>query len=992
MSKSKKELVRDGFFGDLPEEIQLKIMNIHKLICSTCEEVWKDKAYNPIREEDWARTAIEEFCTQPADNNLVGSVRVYQKGKRNTCMIQITGHVINHRNDINHELLHDFFRHVHYDMKQKVRKQFDMRLTCESEHGEPFEGFDVWPSSKVAKVIWNLFEDKKTKNIKEMKESTDTYHTEKIFAEMYELPNGLQEFIENLNGDIVESMMDHLCEDKYEKMFEHSDLVEEMLIESYIGTSDSGEIGDTVLYKYEDGTYGGSITLTTECIHPRAKNFYNHILKECQIIDDSTKVLCINESGNRRSFDIFLDPQYAAKLWNYLENTDPEVFTEKKTQEEYAREHFKKKYKYDPKDSTIEVDGKRIKVNMDKNNKNRMSTAFYDKNENSNYINLPSDFFKLKNPKRRDAVLMHEIGHLKMHNPYGNNISDKRRQDDIDAIEKYTKSTGPYKNNHLNNIEFEADRYSANKVGETQLKRAMRETKKQAVKRRKSDIYKDIPDNILKQIEIDAMHEVDPFSDTCIQDQNKMIDKKVQEYRKSGKYVNKFHKINEIDQDEYKQRSKALNDTTLRNSPTYRESFEDDIIFDPMMEANNPTPEYNTDMTEAEAKKTLRTVSQNMINDMENKKDYKVSQYTANIYANIISKNLLPLWANGFRKFSITLDSYQSFPTFEFKVPKMTQDFVSRFIRGRESINGFIHRSPEINVKMSPKIFHSMKNPDDAFNFFRSAIKYYNNGLEKYSDKLMVETMKLNHELKHLISTTKLSGIVTCPMQLLFVFDDVDMTNKDTFKISQQDIKTVNQFIRNIYTRYAAPEKEKKQIVDDLNEMIKALKESCDTSDENIRQLTYLPEAVNDYLFGKFEKTTTECNEQWMTEQFDMEWIRNQKNPQVKYLQEKFGVKKLKKIPSDLVAYITIETEAIRDANDKMMISSYCLSKIEIVEWYIELLEVGSKKYIVPHTKPYLESVRTQLLACFDRIMKVKIVNPNDRPLIDIRYPKNYEG
>ena len=39
--------------------------------------------------------------------------------------------------------------------------------------------------------------------------------------------------------------------------------------------------------------------------------------------------------------------------------------------------------------------------------------------------------------------------------------------------------------------------------------------------------------------------------------------------------------------------------------------------------------------------------------------------------------------------------------------------------------------------------------------------------------------------------------------------------------------------------------------------------------------------------------------------------------------------KKLKKIPSDLVSYIQIETEAIRDANDKMMITSYCLSKLE---------------------------------------------------------------
>ena len=104
-----------------------------------------------------------------------------------------------------------------------------------------------------------------------------------------------------------------------------------------------------------------------------------------------------------------------------------------------------------------------------------------------------------------------------------------------------------------------------------------------------------------------------------------------------------------------------------------------------------------------------------------------------------------------------------------------------------------------------------------------------------------------------------------------------------------------------------------------------------------------------------------------------------------------FGLRKLKKIPRDLVSYITIETEAIRDTNDKMLISSYCLSKLDTVEWYIKLLEDGSKKYVVPHPKSYLEGVRDQLLACHKQIMNVKIANPNQRPL-DIKYPKGYEG
>ena len=102
--------------------------------------------------------------------------------------------------------------------------------------------------------------------------------------------------------------------------------------------------------------------------------------------------------------------------------------------------------------------------------------------------------------------------------------------------------------------------------------------------------------------------------------------------------------------------------------------------------------------------------------------------------------------------------------------------------------------------------------------------------------------------------------------------------------------------------------------------------------------------------------------------------------------------KKLKRIPSDLVPYIVIETEAIKDSNDKMMISSYCLHKLEVVNWYLDLLEEGSKKYIVPHSKAHLEMVRDQLMECHKKIMSTEIINPRKRPIIDIDYPDKYKG
>ena len=113
----------------------------------------------------------------------------------------------------------------------------------------------------------------------------------------------------------------------------------------------------------------------------------------------------------------------------------------------------------------------------------------------------------------------------------------------------------------------------------------------------------------------------------------------------------------------------------------------------------------------------------------------------------------------------------------------------------------------------------------------------------------------------------------------------------------------------------------------------------------------------------------------------------NINDPSVKYFQEKFGIKKLKPIPLSTIAYVQVEGENIKTANDKYMIASYCLGKIELVEWYIELIDAGSKKYIVPHDKKYLERMRNQLIASYNYVMRRPIKDPNEPQTFRVVYP-----
>ena len=711
-SKSKEE-VRDGHLADLPEELRIRVMNVHKLIVTKARELFTDDNYKDIKDSSWAKTMLDEFLVEPSPKTNAGMVRIYKKGKRCRCMIQITGHVNNDRSDINHELFHDFIRNVHQKVKSKVRRKFDLILTCESEHGEPFEGFDIWTKQKDAKELWEYFKDKETKELKPYSEST------MMIAEYAELPRGLQSYIKNAMDSINVNVSNIQYVEKSEPT-----------------------LGTTILTKFGESAEG-SILITDE-IHPaflesNEDSLYEAASTYTKSNPDPTKEVVFNGSY----YEVALEPKYANVLYSYLEK----------------------------------------------------------------------------------------------------NVSDT--------------------------------------------------------------------------VETDWL--------------------------------------------------------------------EESVEFDPYSEASEP--EGTSGLSESEARRVMKTLCQTMINDFNNNPNTKVSSYTASILSNLTTKNILKQIGTGFYKFTIILGSPKDGNMVKFITPAMTRDFVGRFVEGRENLNGLLHRNPEIKLYMSPNVFSTMKDPDDMYQFIKAAIKYYSKGVEKYSNQIMKASMSMSRELKHLVSTTNLSGIVIAPLKMVFAFDNVDLSNRKTFTINKEDINAVTGFMKSIYTRYASPEKEKSKIINDMNEVIESLHEAYGL-DDDIRTLTHLNEEVTNLYDGKYNDQMADIKYRAIEEQVDRNWNKETVNGQIKVFQEKWGVKKLKKLPRDLVAYISIETEAIKDYNDKAMIASYCISKLDICEWYIELLEVGSKKYIVPHTLPYLKQLRTDLLQCYERIMKVKIDNKTN----EVKIPEGYEG
>ena len=1088
-----KQSVRDGYLEDLPEAIQSKVISICKLVTNKLNEKIKDEHYEDLTSSNWAMSCLDEFRTPPTMKGEVGSVRVYKCGKQYKCMIQVTGHFRNHQYGWIEELLHEIIADTYQEVRPDIRRKFDVTLNNESTRGNPNEGFDIFLNKQDSEKIWNLFEGRKTKAIKESSEEYldegffDIFKKHKptdpptsdvakrryiiigdddkqsVISEFRNIELNINNLLKpifdkypiyglklipadekdilgnfiDINGSIgieltndrpdMEFIISIRGIDQYEFMDiiekEHPDEVERLKQAGH--DLERRDVWTEI--HWTEKILGYDKSLDDIC------TYMENIMKENFPFISDFNYVGDNDSGP--IYNGYVDPNYLLRnidmtnivtectnisddLIQYYEN-----YYNKMSYDQYfdERSHGKLKYEY------------RIGYNIDDGGILTAVEFELDPNKitvvgmNTKEDNQPDMVQKLKSSINRTGHIDHATGELKVHaifnknhksynscrivpmftqhmdsiieiaqELFGNELNSSMTESRADEI--FGKAACEFvKRNHM-----QPELY---KVGELGGKNKYKTTKlfwnrEQFYNFRFTPVIRGYLNKRVDNIKAEKSYTgMDSPGDI-----NRLTKETIRENRQ--KHASDLKRKLDIAKDDledelsYQKNNNITDPESIRLHEKlvkrHKRNYDGFIngrgkSVSQHAESANNTPEYNVDMTETQAKRTLRTLSQDIINKTKENDNYKISQYTANIYANIITKNLLPKWASGYKKLSITLDSYQSFLTFEFKIPTMSQDFVSRFINGREPINAFLHRVPEIKIKMSPRIFHTMQDPDDAFNFFKAAIKYYDQKVENYSKRLMSEAMKLNHSMKHLVSTTNLSGIVTLPMQLLFVFDDVHMNNARTFLLSDEDLRAVNSFIKGIYTKYAAPEKEKKKIIEDVRTLVKDLRESCEI-DDNLKSLIVFPESVEKWLTGQFDTEIQKSNDRFIREQVDLYEMNNPSSSELQYIREKFGVKKLKRIPNDLVAYISIETDAIETPNDKLMIASYCLSKIEIVEWYIELLEVGSKKYIVPHSLPFLQNVRTQLLQCYKNIMAVKVSSNRNRPIIDIQYPKGYEG
>jgi len=864
------KLVKDGYFGDLDNNLQKNLISVHKVLKDMMYNLLEnEKEFKELNNDEWAKSKIDEFLVGPTDKNKVGSIRAYNNKNKFSCMIQITGHFENMNENSVEQKLNKLINTLYERCKNVIKKEYNLILRSEYKNGESFEGFDVWLVGEDAKKVWDLFEFKKVKEINKEKELDESVIYEKEY-EYKELPNQLKIYVKE-SIDNIKNTLEILCEKAENKYYkENYDLSS---VKNGIKSMSSNVldcIGETTLSG--NGNYmDGKININTQIkldnkavkgIIGGLTKFFNE-----NYTDNGLTKLLYNETYG--CLQLQLDDKYSKLLYEHLQNHHYE--------DEYLTEWWWTSNKEnDEKDEEIE------------------------KSDDDEFLNDLDDDESKKLQKYVQSM-------MKKMGPSLNKCLDKYPEYKS-MFSVYDKIDDYYWEEYLENGYIWIVGWDLWEYNET---------------------HKDNP--------------VTRSNDLCV------------------KVINNCENI----MDEL---VKIVNDFKFGNASWDGDWDDWYIEWIPDIDLLKKHLKIKDKKDELKSESMLQTLCDRLSNDP--------TQSNLDTISKIFTEEFLPKLDNKFNSFEIQLLDDPSL-MFEVSVSNVDDKFINKLLESKDTISNLLHNGEnKLIYKISPMAFKN-GSADDIINFLKESIIFYSDNIDIPVNNLIYEYKLLPNKEKYIIEHTDLKGILPMLIESLFI------DNNFSFKESLLDNE-------NILSDYLHAILELENCIDNCKMIVESIRSL--NNYEVYKQIKNVPILLEKYHNKEFNDLEKQYQIEFENSLIDNDW-HQEKDKTVEYYQEGFfsKVKKLKKFPSDLIAYITIETEAIRDYNDKLMIASYTASKLEICEWYIELLDIGSKNYIVPYTKDQLQRFRTQLLNCYKKIMNVKIVNPNQVSSIDdMGEPYNY--
>ena len=179
--------------------------------------------------------------------------------------------------------------------------------------------------------------------------------------------------------------------------------------------------------------------------------------------------------------------------------------------------------------------------------------------------------------------------------------------------------------------------------------------------------------------------------------------------------------------------------------------------------------------------------------------------------------------------------------------------------------------------------------------------------------------------------------------------------------------KDVMETMDKVFTLLKGVTKENKaEVLKKIKEITKVYKENVSYS-EMYKDIMMLESGITNYLEGKYDDLIQKREREFRYKQFD---FTKSSNFETNWQLESNQIQKLKPIHQEMFVLIKDQYKKIKNYKDKMKLAGYILSKLRVVNWYLEIQNKGNSSYLVPHSVLELENVQKELDKWYNRIMR----------------------
>lgn len=346
----------------------------------------------------------------------------------------------------------------------------------------------------------------------------------------------------------------------------------------------------------------------------------------------------------------------------------------------------------------------------------------------------------------------------------------------------------------------------------------------------------------------------------------------------------------------------------------------------------------------------------------------KVTDSDMKILTNEVKKEVLSKNKDTFKldlgRFEFKLDNSKENARLEIVCDPPSSGFIKKFLNGTANLAEWFSKSC-IGVRLNKYLLIAMKGTADIFHFQQNLFnKYIKKDLNEIFEELQKQFMALDSAVKVVLSETELKSVFSLVLHQALCFTKVNFSDYKMFENAKKDVMET---MDKVFTLLKGVTKENKaEVLKKIKEITKVYKENVSYS-EMYKDIMMLESGVVNYLEGKYDDLIQKREREFRYKQFD---FTKSSNFETNWQLESNQIQKLKPIHQEMFVLIKDQYKKIKNYKDKMKLAGYILSKLRVVNWYLDLQNKGNSSYLVPHSLSELENFQKELDKWYNRIIR----------------------